>query len=192
MNRWEKIKKREKERKRRLQQLQVEVDSQIKWKQIFLLSFTVFSSLSAILLLSLHYTTPHHHKINFLRSKSVYSSLFSLSTIPSQNSLLFFFFFFDGGGDWLSRYIFIYIITMDTASSSSNSTMAEFDYLFKLLLIGDSGVGKSTLLLSFTSNTFEDLSPTIGLLIISPSTPLFFKKLLLKKIHICLFFLYRC
>ncbi|XP_065637188.1 ras-related protein RABC1 [Quercus suber] len=52
---------------------------------------------------------------------------------------------------------------MDTASSSSNSTMAEFDYLFKLLLIGDSGVGKSTLLLSFTSNTFEDLSPTIGL-----------------------------
>lgn len=62
---------------------------------------------------------------------------------------------------------------MDTASSS-NSTMAEFDYLFKLLLIGDSGVGKSTLLLSFTSNTFEDLSPTIGLLIISPPLLLFF------------------
>jgi GTPase SAR1 family protein len=39
---------------------------------------------------------------------------------------------------------------------------AEFDHMFKLLLIGDSGVGKSTLLLSFTSNTFEDLSPTIG------------------------------
>lgn len=38
----------------------------------------------------------------------------------------------------------------------------EFDYLFKLLLIGDSGVGKSSLLLSFTSGTFEDLSPTIG------------------------------
>lgn len=38
----------------------------------------------------------------------------------------------------------------------------EFDYLFKLLLIGDSGVGKSSLLLSFTSETFEDLSPTIG------------------------------
>ncbi|CAN6475936.1 unnamed protein product [Victoria cruziana] len=38
----------------------------------------------------------------------------------------------------------------------------EFDYLFKLLLIGDSGVGKSSLLLSFTSDTFEDLSPTIG------------------------------
>ncbi|PON41503.1 P-loop containing nucleoside triphosphate hydrolase [Trema orientale] len=43
-----------------------------------------------------------------------------------------------------------------------SSSQAEFDYLFKLLLIGDSGVGKSTLLLTFTSDTFEDLSPTIG------------------------------
>lgn len=43
-----------------------------------------------------------------------------------------------------------------------SASQAEFDYLFKLLLIGDSGVGKSTLLLSFTSDTFEDLSPTIG------------------------------
>ena len=51
-------------------------------------------------------------------------------------------------------------IVMD--SSSSSSSQPEFDYLFKLLLIGDSGVGKSTLLLSFTSDTFEDLSPTIG------------------------------
>ncbi|XP_040864714.1 ras-related protein RABC1-like isoform X1 [Glycine max] len=47
-------------------------------------------------------------------------------------------------------------------ASSSSSSQPEFDYLFKLLLIGDSGVGKSTLLLSFTSDTFEDLSPTIG------------------------------
>ncbi|CAK7346863.1 unnamed protein product [Dovyalis caffra] len=47
---------------------------------------------------------------------------------------------------------------MEVASTSQQ----EFDYLFKLLLIGDSGVGKSTLLLSFTSNNFEDLSPTIG------------------------------
>lgn len=43
------------------------------------------------------------------------------------------------------------------------SSQPEFDYLFKLLMIGDSGVGKSSLLLSFTSNTFEDLSPTIGI-----------------------------
>ncbi|WJX40872.1 Ras-related protein rabc1 [Trifolium repens] len=42
------------------------------------------------------------------------------------------------------------------------STTQEFDYLFKLLMIGDSGVGKSSLLLCFTSDAFEDLSPTIG------------------------------
>ncbi|KAJ8759134.1 hypothetical protein K2173_004141 [Erythroxylum novogranatense] len=37
-----------------------------------------------------------------------------------------------------------------------------YDYSFKILLIGDSGVGKSTLLLSFISNSVHDLTPTIG------------------------------
>lgn len=44
----------------------------------------------------------------------------------------------------------------------SYTSQPEIDYLFKLLLIGDSGVGKSSLLLSFTSEDFEELSPTIG------------------------------
>nr|XP_043634740.1 ras-related protein RABC2a-like [Erigeron canadensis] len=39
---------------------------------------------------------------------------------------------------------------------------AEYDLSFKILLIGDSGVGKSSLLLSFVSNSLEDMSPTIG------------------------------
>lgn len=44
----------------------------------------------------------------------------------------------------------------------ASESQRDFDYLLKLLLIGDSGVGKSSILLSFTSNTFDDLSPTIG------------------------------
>ncbi|GLT88819.1 hypothetical protein SLE2022_068280 [Rubroshorea leprosula] len=54
-------------------------------------------------------------------------------------------------------------------SSSSSSSSSEgggrsnsLDYSFKILLIGDSGVGKSTILLSFISNTVHNLSPTIG------------------------------
>lgn len=53
---------------------------------------------------------------------------------------------------WLNQ-----LIAMDSSPGHQ-----EFDYLFKLLMIGDSGVGKSSLLLRFTSDDFEDLSPTIG------------------------------
>lgn len=38
----------------------------------------------------------------------------------------------------------------------------DFENLFKILLIGNSGVGKSSLLLRFTAGKFDDLAPTIG------------------------------
>ncbi|KAL6987321.1 Ras-related protein RABC2a [Sarracenia purpurea var. burkii] len=47
---------------------------------------------------------------------------------------------------------------MAPSSGQSNS----YDLSFKVLLIGDSGVGKSSLLVSFISNSVEDLAPTIG------------------------------
>ncbi|TMW93965.1 hypothetical protein EJD97_010943 [Solanum chilense] len=39
---------------------------------------------------------------------------------------------------------------------------SSYDLSFKILLIGDSGVGKSSLLLSFISNAVDDVTPTIG------------------------------
>lgn len=44
----------------------------------------------------------------------------------------------------------------------SSASEESFDYFFKLLLIGDSGVGKSSLLLRFTSDSFDTLPPTVG------------------------------
>eukprot|EP00736_Rhodelphis_marinus_P008375 Rmarinus@m.21643 len=37
-----------------------------------------------------------------------------------------------------------------------------FDNLFKVLLVGSSGVGKSSLLTRYTDDLFQDLAPTIG------------------------------
>lgn len=47
---------------------------------------------------------------------------------------------------------------MGSSSGQSNS----YDLSFKVLLIGDSGVGKSSLLVSFISASTDDLAPTIG------------------------------
>lgn len=44
----------------------------------------------------------------------------------------------------------------------SSSGQSSSDLSFKILLIGDSGVGKSSLLVSFVSNSVQDLAPTIG------------------------------
>ncbi|XP_074312028.1 ras-related protein RABC2a-like [Silene latifolia] len=43
-----------------------------------------------------------------------------------------------------------------------SNTSSNYDASFKILLIGDSGVGKSSLLLTFVSTCFDHLPPTIG------------------------------
>src|ERR1700712_3440916 len=56
--------------------------------------------------------------------------------------------------------------TGTTASSTTTTpvlTDDEYDYLFKIVLIGDSGVGKSNLLSRFTRNEFNlESKSTIG------------------------------
>ncbi|KAK6147089.1 hypothetical protein DH2020_018001 [Rehmannia glutinosa] len=45
---------------------------------------------------------------------------------------------------------------------TSGQGQSNYDLSFKILLVGDSAVGKSSLLVSFISNVVDDLSPTIG------------------------------
>lgn len=46
---------------------------------------------------------------------------------------------------------------------SSQREQEDYDYLFKIVLIGDSGVGKSNLLSRFTKNEFNlESKATIG------------------------------
>jgi small GTP-binding protein len=41
--------------------------------------------------------------------------------------------------------------------------MSKYDHLFKVLLVGDSGVGKSSILLRFTGSEFiDEVGTTIG------------------------------
>ncbi|KAM7531702.1 hypothetical protein LguiB_035112 [Lonicera macranthoides] len=53
---------------------------------------------------------------------------------------------------------------MGSSSGQSSSNNNSYDLSFKILLIGDFGVGKSSLLLSFVSHSLDDYhpSPTIG------------------------------
>jgi len=52
---------------------------------------------------------------------------------------------------------------MSSLNSNLDGLSINYDYLFKLLVIGDSGVGKSCLLLRFADHIYEDDSiPTIG------------------------------
>ena len=54
------------------------------------------------------------------------------------------------------------------------SSDQEYDYLFKLLLIGNSSVGKSSLLFRFVENVWDDsFVPTIGVDFVSNNIILF-------------------
>ena len=54
---------------------------------------------------------------------------------------------------------------------SSSGQSSNYDLSFKVLLIGDSGVGKSSLLLSFISTNADNLAPTIGKFLLSSHQP---------------------
>lgn len=51
------------------------------------------------------------------------------------------------------------LLDIQDFNTDSNS---DFDYYFKIVLIGDSSVGKSCIALRYARNTFEDTLSTIG------------------------------
>ncbi|KAG5584236.1 hypothetical protein H5410_044670 [Solanum commersonii] len=51
---------------------------------------------------------------------------------------------------------------MGPSTATTGQSNSSYDLSFKILLIGDSGVGKSSLLVSFISNAVDYLAPTIG------------------------------
>jgi len=58
----------------------------------------------------------------------------------------------------------ILVLTMATPAGGAANKSAAYDYLIKLLLIGDSGVGKSCLLLRFSDDSFTpSFITTIGI-----------------------------
>ena len=54
------------------------------------------------------------------------------------------------------------INNLSLQSSSSSIVLPEYDFLFKILIIGDSGTGKSSLLIRFCDDYFSDNISTIG------------------------------
>lgn len=46
--------------------------------------------------------------------------------------------------------------------TNEDAAATSYDHLVKILLVGDSGVGKSSLLMRFIEDAFEEVSPTVG------------------------------